>query len=94
MIAVLPFINRILEHCKDTRVFHSQNPRLRDILAFAADIYPLERLKLNLKFDIETMFRNQVTSLGTDAEQLHFCCANCRTNSCTVWHICKSSLAG
>ena len=64
MIAVLPFINRILEHCKDTRVFHSQNPWLRGILALAAEIYALERLKLNLKFDIETMFRNQVTSLG------------------------------
>lgn len=59
MIAVLPFINRILEHCKDSKVFKPSNPWVQSILCLAAEIYALDNLKLNLKFEIETMFRSQ-----------------------------------
>ena len=59
MIAVLPFINRILEHCKESKVFKPSNPWVQSILCLAAEIYALDNLKLNLKFEIETMFRSQ-----------------------------------
>ena len=57
MIAVLPFFRNVLEPCKDSRVFRPPNPWLMAILSLISEIYALPKLKLNLKFEIETVFR-------------------------------------
>ncbi|KAK9824056.1 hypothetical protein WJX72_007392 [[Myrmecia] bisecta] len=57
MIAVLPFVNKVLEPCKDSKVFRPPNPWLMGILSLVAEIYACDKLKLNLKFEIEMLFR-------------------------------------
>ena len=57
MIAVLPFCHKVLEPCKESRVFRPTNPWLAGILALVAEIYAQDRLKLNLKFEVEMLFR-------------------------------------
>ena len=54
----------MLEPCKDSRVFKPPNPWLQAILALVAEIYSQDKLKLNLKFEIEMMFRNLNLQIG------------------------------
>ena len=65
MIAVLPFIHKVLDPCKKSRVFRPTNPWVGGLLALVAEIYAQDRLKLNLKFEIEMLFRE--LGLATDA---------------------------
>ena len=55
---------QVLEPCKDSRVFKPPNPWLQAILALVAEIYSQDKLKLNLKFEIEMMFRNLNLQIG------------------------------
>jgi CCR4-NOT transcription complex subunit 1 len=64
MIAVLPFVHKVLEPCRDSRVFRpATNPWVSAVLSVVAEVYGCERLKLNLKFEIEMMFRSLGVSL-------------------------------
>jgi len=54
----------VLEPCKDSKVFKPPNPWLQGILALVAEIYSQDKLKLNLKFEIEMMFRNLNLQIG------------------------------
>ena len=55
MIAVIPFVSKILEHAKDSKVFKPPNPWLMSIVSMMAEIYGMPDLKLNLKFEIEML---------------------------------------
>ena len=61
---------QVLEPCKDSRVFKPPNPWLQAILALVAEIYSQEKLKLNLKFEIEMMFRNLNLQIGDSKPSL------------------------
>ncbi|KAF7147217.1 hypothetical protein RHSIM_Rhsim03G0166300 [Rhododendron simsii] len=62
MIAVIPFTSKILEPCKNSLAYRPPNPWTMAILGLLAEIYVLPNLKMNLKFDIEVLFKN----LGVD----------------------------
>ena len=49
---------QVLEPCKDSKVFRPPNPWITGILALMAEIYAQDKLKLNLTFEIEMLFRN------------------------------------
>jgi hypothetical protein len=49
---------QVLEPCKDSKVFRPPNPWVQSILALVAEVYAQDKLKLNLKFEIEMLFRN------------------------------------
>lgn len=49
---------QVLEPCKESKVFKPPNPWVQSILALVAEIYAQDKLKLNLKFEIEMLFRN------------------------------------
>lgn len=49
---------QVLEPCKDSKVFKPPNPWVQSILALVAEVYAQDKLKLNLKFEIELLFRN------------------------------------
>ena len=51
-------------------MFKPPNPWLQGILALVAEIYGQDKLKLNLKFEIEMMFRNLNLQIG-DAKPSH-----------------------
>ncbi|XXG66487.1 hypothetical protein AAC387_Pa06g0046 [Persea americana] len=58
MIAVIPFTSKILEPCQSSLAYQPPNPWTMGILSLLAEIYALPNLKMNLKFDIEVLFKN------------------------------------
>lgn len=53
MVAVIPFIGKIMEACKDSMVYRPSNPWISSILSLLAEVHSLEKLKLNITFEIE-----------------------------------------
>ncbi|KAL5571856.1 hypothetical protein UlMin_021453 [Ulmus minor] len=58
MIAVIPFTSKILEPCQNSLAYQPPNPWTMGILGLLAEIYSMPNLKMNLKFDIEVLFKN------------------------------------
>ncbi|XVF33558.1 hypothetical protein REPUB_Repub17cG0178700 [Reevesia pubescens] len=58
MIAAIPFTSKILEPCQSSLAYQPPNPWTMGILALLAEIYSMPNLKMNLKFDIEVLFKN------------------------------------
>ncbi|XP_050238653.1 uncharacterized protein LOC126688113 isoform X2 [Mercurialis annua] len=66
MIAVIPFTSKILEPCQSSLAYRPPNPWTMAILGLLAEIYSMPNLKMNLKFDIEVLFKN----LGVDVKDI------------------------
>ncbi|VFQ85948.1 unnamed protein product [Cuscuta campestris] len=66
MIAVIPFTSKILEPCQSSLAYQPPNPWTMGILGLLAEIYTMPNLKMNLKFDIEVLFKN----LGVDLKNV------------------------
>ncbi|KAL5862252.1 hypothetical protein ACOSQ3_003532 [Xanthoceras sorbifolium] len=66
MIAVIPFTSKILEPCQSSLAYQPPNPWTMGILGLLAEIYSMPNLKMNLKFDIEVLFKN----LGMDLKDM------------------------
>ncbi|KAK6936303.1 CCR4-NOT transcription complex subunit 1, HEAT repeat [Dillenia turbinata] len=67
MIAVIPFTSKvILEPCQGSLAYRPPNPWTMAILGLLVEIYQLPNLKMNLKFDIEVLFKN----LGVDMKEV------------------------
>ncbi|KAL3814967.1 hypothetical protein ACJIZ3_016235 [Penstemon smallii] len=66
MIAVIPFTSKILEPCSNSLAYQPPNPWTMAILGLLAEIYAMPNLKMNLKFDIEVLFKN----LGIDLKDV------------------------
>ncbi|KAL9690797.1 hypothetical protein QQ045_011207 [Rhodiola kirilowii] len=58
MIAVIPFTSKILEACQNSIAYQPPNPWTMGILGLLSEIYAMPNLKMNLKFDIEVLFKN------------------------------------
>eukprot|EP00961_Rhodomonas_salina_P014399 193116-Rhodomonas_salina.5 len=52
LIAVVPFVAKILETCNNSRIFCPPNPWTMLVLSLLAELHPMEDLKLNIKFEI------------------------------------------
>lgn len=57
LIAVLPFMQKLLECCKDSKVFKVTNPMIAGILSLLAELHSLKGLKINNAFSIELVFK-------------------------------------
>ncbi|KAF9687700.1 hypothetical protein SADUNF_Sadunf02G0120300 [Salix dunnii] len=66
MIAVIPFTSKVLEPCQNSLAYQPPNPWTMGILGLLAEIYSMLNLKMNLKFDIEVLFKN----LGVDMKDI------------------------
>ncbi|XP_024032955.1 CCR4-NOT transcription complex subunit 1 [Morus notabilis] len=66
MIAVIPFTSKVLEPCQSSLAYQPPNPWTMGILGLLAEIYSMPNLKMNLKFDIEVLFKN----LGVDLKEI------------------------
>ncbi|KAJ3299964.1 hypothetical protein HK104_005661 [Borealophlyctis nickersoniae] len=77
LIVVIPFVCKVLEQAKGSKVFKPPNPWLMAIMKLLAELYHYADLKLNLKFEIEVLCKNirlditdiQPTSLLRDRPQ-------------------------
>ncbi|BBG97359.1 transcription regulator [Prunus dulcis] len=59
-------IIEILEPCQSSLAYQPPNPWTMGILGLLAEIYSMPNLKMNLKFDIEVLFKN----LGVDLKEI------------------------
>lgn len=66
LIVTIPFICKILEQTKDSKVFRPPNPWLMGILGVLVELYQYGELKLNLKFEIEVMCKNAEIDLKSN----------------------------
>ncbi|KAG4393574.1 hypothetical protein GLYMA_03G118200v4 [Glycine max] len=62
MIAVIPFISKILKSCQSSIAYEPSNPWTKGILRLLVEIYSMPNLKMNLMFDIEVLLKH----LGVD----------------------------
>ena len=58
MVAVIPFVHKVLEQCRESKVYGPDNPWIKGILTLLAEIYRLEGLKMNICFEIEMIFKD------------------------------------
>ena len=71
MVAVIPFVGKVLDACKDSKVFKPTNPWVSTIMSLLAEIHGLEKVKLNITFEIEIICQNmglKVTDLKPSSE--------------------------
>ncbi|KNC49335.1 CCR4-NOT transcription complex subunit 1 [Thecamonas trahens ATCC 50062] len=65
LIAVVPFVAKILNASVDSKVFRPPNPWLMGIIRLLVELYHVEGLKLNLKFQVEVLCKNLGLDLGS-----------------------------
>ncbi|CAM9216626.1 unnamed protein product, partial [Ectocarpus fasciculatus] len=58
LIAVCPFVAKILEGCKESKVFRPPNPWLVSLLGILRELYETEDLKMNIKFEVQVLCKN------------------------------------
>lgn len=58
LIAVCPFVAKILEGCKESKVFRPPNPWLVSMLGILRELYETEDLKMNIKFEVQVLCKN------------------------------------
>jgi len=58
LIAIIPFVTKVLEPTVQSKIFKPPNPWLMAILALLREVMEVENLKLNLKFAIECLFNH------------------------------------
>ncbi|KNC78974.1 hypothetical protein SARC_08613 [Sphaeroforma arctica JP610] len=63
LIFILPFIAKVLEAVKHSAVFSPPNPWTMGILRLLCELHRLPALKLNLKFEIEVLYKNIAVDL-------------------------------
>lgn len=63
---IIPFVVKVLEKCNKSKVFKTTNPWVRGILGIMKELYGVQRLKLNMKFEVQILCK----SLGVDIESI------------------------
>ena len=58
LIAVCSFVAKIIEGTKESRVFRPPNPWLMAILGVMRELYDIEDLKMNIKFEVQVLCKN------------------------------------
>lgn len=58
LIAVIPFVCKVLNHCQNSKVIKPPNPWVMGLISLLAEIHALPELKLNLKFEVEMLCKN------------------------------------
>ena len=68
LIAVVPFIAKVLEHSAASAAFRVPSPWLMGLLAQLCEMYQLPDLKITLRFEVEVLCRNLGTSITEVAD--------------------------
>eukprot|EP00039_Didymoeca_costata_P023184 m.6279 g.6279 ORF g.6279 m.6279 type:complete len:2271 (+) comp3509_c0_seq1:242-7054(+) len=58
LMYVIPFVARVVESVKHSRIFRPPNPWTMAIMSLLKELHGLPKLKLNLKFEIELLCKN------------------------------------
>jgi CCR4-NOT transcription complex subunit 1 len=58
LIAICSFVAKIIEGCKESKVFRPPNPWLMAVLSVMRELYETEDLKMNIKFEVQVLCKN------------------------------------
>lgn len=58
LIAVTPFVAKVMEGAKDSRVFRPPNPWTMALMGLLRELYEMNDLKMNIKFEIEVLCKH------------------------------------
>ena len=58
LIAVCSFVAKTIEGCRDSKVFRPPNPWLMALLGVLRELYDIEDLKMNIKFEVQVLCKN------------------------------------
>ena len=58
LIAVTPFVAKILEGAKNSTIFRPPNPWLMGLMGVFRALYNVDDLKMNIKFEVEVLCKN------------------------------------
>lgn len=58
LIAVCSFVAKTIEGVKESRIFRPPNPWLMSILGVMRELYDIEDLKMNIKFEVQVLCKN------------------------------------
>jgi len=58
LIAIVPFLAKLIEHSANSRAFRIPNPLIMSLLGQLAEMYHLDDLKITLRFEVEVLCRN------------------------------------
>jgi len=58
LIAIIPLVHKILKNSMTSKIFKPPNPWVMGIVSLLVEIHRLNKLKLNLKFEIELLLKN------------------------------------
>lgn len=58
LMAVCSFVAKVVEGVKDSKVFRPPNPWLMALLGIMRELYEIEDLKLNIKFEVQVLCKN------------------------------------
>ena len=64
LIAVVPFVAKVLDACAHSRVFLPPNPWVMGLMSLLLELYQVPDLKLNLKFEIEVLAKTLKVELA------------------------------
>ncbi|KAI7901129.1 CCR4-Not complex component, Not1-domain-containing protein [Cokeromyces recurvatus] len=57
LVVAIPLVCKVLQHASNSKIFKPPNPWLMGCLKLLAELYWTEGLKLNLKFEIELLYK-------------------------------------
>lgn len=66
LTTVIPFVAKVLESCHESKIFKPTNPWVRGVLSLMKEIYSLEDLKLNMKFELQILSKH----IGVDVNRI------------------------
>lgn len=58
LIAVCSFVAKTVEGCKESKVFRPPNPWLMAVLGVMRELFEVEDLKMNIKFEVQVLCKN------------------------------------
>eukprot|EP01027_Heterolobosea_sp_BB2_P019726 GEZU01027766.1.p1 GENE.GEZU01027766.1~~GEZU01027766.1.p1 ORF type:complete len:282 (+),score=53.62 GEZU01027766.1:1074-1919(+) len=58
LIAVVPFVAKVMDKCSSSKVFKPPNPWLMGLVSLLAELHHINDLKLNLKFEVEVLCKS------------------------------------
>ena len=63
LIAVVPFVSKILEGSASSKVFTVQSPWVLSVFAYLVEIYALSNVKVNIRFELEVLCKKMNVNL-------------------------------
>lgn len=58
LLYVIPFVAKVMEACKKSKVFHLPNPWVMAVMSTLKELHSLQNIKLTLRFEIEVLCKN------------------------------------